>query len=81
MSDTKCLGDGETLILRNLEETILEPVSEELSLVPVDKAMKENAVLDTIIQMCPITFCQSYFNRRSSCKALSCSMYSCNIVL
>ena len=37
LSGTKCLGDGETLLLRNLEKAILEPVPEELSLVPIDK--------------------------------------------
>ena len=37
LSGTKFLGDGETLMLRNLEETILESVPEELSTVPIDK--------------------------------------------
>ena len=37
LKDTKWLGDEETLLLRNLEETFVEPVPEKLSLAPIDK--------------------------------------------
>ena len=36
LSGTKYLGDEETLILRNIEETIFEPVRGKLSLAPID---------------------------------------------
>ena len=49
-------------MLRNLEETIFEPVPEELSLVPIDKNDEGEHCFGCSIQMYSIKFYKSIIN-------------------
>ena len=68
LSGKEYLGDEETLILRNIEETIFEPVQGKLSLVPIDTNDEGKCFSDIITQRYSIKFYQRYSKKRLTLK-------------